>query len=73
MTEQDDVVMAVRAAALARVSSMRDSRVQPHVEDIAQDVVEAYLLAVKREPIDNPEAWANRVAGRRAVDRLRID
>ena len=73
MTERDDVVMAVRAAALARVSSMRDSRVQPHVEDIAQDVVEAYLLAVKREPIDNPEAWANRVAGRRAVDRLRID
>ena len=73
MGESTDVAVAVHHAAYERVRRCPYPEVRPHADDIAQEVVVSYLEAVQRGPIDNPEGWANRVAGRRIADRKRED
>ena len=71
MGESTDVAVAVHHAAYERVRRCPYPEVRPDADDIAQEVVAAYLEAVQRGPIENPEGWANRVAGRRIADRKR--
>ena len=73
MGEFTDVAVEVYRVALERVRRCPYPDVRPEAEDIAQEVVAAYLEALQRGPIDNPEGWANHVAGKRIIDRKRVD
>jgi RNA polymerase sigma factor (sigma-70 family) len=73
MGEFTDVAVEVHRVAFERVRRCPYPDVRPEAEDIAQEVVASYLEALERGPIDNPEAWANHVAGKRIIDRKRVD
>ncbi len=66
-----DVVLTVRDTALRRLRRFGDEQVEAEAEDLANDVVAKFLVAVKLEEIRNPEAWANTAAAHAAIDLIR--